>query len=146
MPRAVIRLARAACVAWAALLPMPVPAAADVLDRLMGRPWSHVRPEGGACEEAFWFELNPERSRLTVRLNEPVPSRDIVGDTFHYQLREVHETTARMFLEHETWRDGSGQLVEWWLILLGPDSFAWRRSDWPIWNLTPLRYRCALPG
>ena len=77
----------------------------------MGAQWSDTPPEGGDCVAPFWFDLDPGRARLTVRMEEPIPSREIVGDTFHYQIREVHETSARMFLEHETLRDDTGALV-----------------------------------
>ena len=129
-----------ACLIWAST------ADADALNLLMGAKWSDTRPQAGECADPFWFELNQSRTRLTVRLETPVPSRDITGDTFHYQIREVHETTVRMFLEHETLRDDSGALVEWWLVHLGPGAFAWRRSDWQWWMLTPTRHRCLLPG
>lgn len=60
-----------------------------------------------------------------------------------YEVRGHDQNRIRAFLLHEDRRDAEGTLVEWELILISPDVYVWRRSDWPREASTAPIKRCA---
>ena len=59
-----------------------------------------------------------------------------------YEVRGHTPNSIRAFLLSEPRRDTTGQLVEWDLVLLGADRYAWHRSDWPAGGTTIPLERC----
>ena len=63
--------------------------------------------------------------------------------TARYAVRGHDRNRIRAFLLHEDRRDAEGKLVEWDLVLLSPDVYVWRRSDWPLDASTNPVHRCS---
>lgn len=112
----------------------------DVLTEIQGT-W-------GWAEGEFTCETNPHTIRLSedARLLTFTYPHPIVEETGQkesvYEVLGHEDHVIRLFLRSETRRDSSGALVEWDLIMLSPDEYVWRQSDWPEDMSTRLLERC----
>ena len=109
---------------------------------------SEIQGTWGWVDGQFTCETNPH----TIRLSEDgrwltfTYPRPIVEETGRkesvYEVLGHGDYVIRLFLTSETRRDEAGELVEWDLIMLSPDEYVWRQSDWPEEMSTPLLERC----
>ena len=102
-------------------------------------------------EGDFTCETNPHTIRLSEdgrRLTFSYP-HPIVEETGRkesvYEVLGHGQHVIRLFLESETRTDEAGELVEWDLIMVSPDGYVWRQSDWPRDMSTALLERCPAP-
>lgn len=63
-----------------------------------------------------------------------------------YDLQEMTPSHIRGFMQGEDRRTDGGDLVVWDLVLTGPDSYAWHRTDWVTGALTKEVHRCPEPA
>jgi hypothetical protein len=59
-----------------------------------------------------------------------------------YDSLRLTPTRIRGAIRGETRRTDSGVPVVWDLVMIGPDEYRWRRTDWRFWQFTRgvLRY------
>ena len=112
---------------------------------------SDIQGTWGWVEGDFTCETNPHTIRLSEdgrRLTFSYP-HPIVEETGRkesvYEVLGHGQHVIRLFLESETRTDEAGELVEWDLIMVSPDGYVWRQSDWPRDMSTALLERCPAP-
>lgn len=115
----------------------------DVLTEIQGT-W-------GWAEGEFTCETNPHTIGLSedgrwLTFTYPHPIVEETGRKESvYEVLGHGEHVIQLFLTSETRRDSSGALVEWDLIMLSPDEYVWRQSDWPEDMSTRVLERCPTP-
>lgn len=85
------------------------------------------------------LQLTLSYARVTPHLLEPDP-------VAVYEVESANAVSAHVRLRGENRLDEVGAPVTWDIIVLSPDAYCWRRSDWPPHACTPARARCGSDG
>jgi hypothetical protein len=120
----------------------PAPPSDDVLAEIQGT-WGWTDGELSCETNPHTIRLSDDGRRLTFSYPHPIVEETGRAESV-YEVLGHGESTLRLFLTSETRRDAAGTLVEWDLIMLSPDAYVWRQSDWPAEVSTGLIERC--PG
>lgn len=119
-----------------------VPAGNDIRKTVAGR-WTWTTDKKG-CANAHIIAFSDDGKIMTI----VQPSSDIGGgdaSTTTYDITLVTQSTIRGAIRGETRLTDDGKPVVWDLVLVGPDTYRWRRTDWSsAWSYTPSIVRC--PG
>lgn len=109
------------------------------LATLLPGTWA-TRIDGHACDEnPHKVSLGEDGKVFSVRFRQP-PLEDS-KDLFSYSVIDFGDDFLRMKMDGETRKTDAGELVVWDLALVSPDSYCWRRTDWPS-SCSELRTRC----
>ena len=103
-------------------------ATAGVLDKLVGT-WDTVPIYRGGCEGDAYFhtiEVSPDKQRLTFKHLKPIQGPDGPIQQYTYKVLYEDEDRVTLFLEGETRKNPSGDLLIWVFILERPDYYRWR--------------------
>jgi len=119
-----------------------VPAGSDIRKTVAGR-WTWTTDKKG-CANAHIIAFSDDGKVMTI----VQPSSDIGGgdtSTTTYDITMVSQSAIRGAIRGETRLTDDGKPVVWDLVLVGPDTYRWRRTDWfSAWGYTPSIVRC--PG
>ena len=111
--------------------PQPGP---SVRETIVGN-WGLATETGSCTEKPHTISFSDDGSQLYVRYT------DTLGQGT-YRIVAEGLNHLRLALRDEVQKTESGELVEWDLVLLTPDSYSWHRADWPEGHRTwPVR-RC----
>jgi hypothetical protein len=103
--------------------------------------WAWERGGDGCERDPHTITFSPDWSLMFLRTREPLDPvtgrREAV-----YEVRGHGPNYIRAFMRDEDRRDERGELVEWDLVLLSPDRYVWRRSDWKRTSSTAPVERC----
>jgi hypothetical protein len=114
---------------------------APIFERMIGT-WGWL--EGDLTCQVNPHTISFSRDLKFMHFRYPAPVDTATGRReAQYEVRSYTDTSFRVFLQHESRRDSTGQLVEWDLVLLGNDRYTWHRSDWPAGGTTNYLARCA---
>jgi hypothetical protein len=100
--------------------------------------WNWV---GEGCDKnPFILSPSPDGSTITLSSTEP----DSAGTLHRTEYRVLEQASAfvRGQITDEDRRTASGKLVVWDFVVLSPDRFCWRRTDWPSTGCTKPLQRC----
>ena len=109
---------------------------------------SEIQGTWGWVDGQFTCETNPHTIRLSedgrwLTFTYPHPIVEETGrNESVYEVLGHRGYVIRLFLESETRKDATGELAEWDLIMLSPNEYVWRQSDWPEDMSTALLERC----
>jgi hypothetical protein len=117
----------------------------SVLELIRGT-WGWTVPEKLSCTE------NPHTIEVSVDGTEMIlshahPHRNFTGkvssEPTHYDVGHVVADRVRMNIRGEQRTTPTGELVAWDLIMLSPNEYCWRRTDWEATSCTPSIVRCS---
>jgi hypothetical protein len=117
--------------------PPPSPVFASVADT-----WGWVEGTHTCATNPHTISFSPDWKYIDFAYAQPVDSATGRRHA-RYEVRGHDRDRIRAFLLHEDRRDAEENLVEWDLILVSPDLYAWHRSDWPLDSSTPPVQRCS---
>jgi hypothetical protein len=108
----------------------------DALARLAGT-WEIVSASGSTgCDRGQTFTPTADNRYVTL------DQHDAEGaDNSRYIVLQVHNDRVLMFIEGEERLTAQGDPVIWWAVFDGPNTFRWRRYDWPATALTDALWR-----
>ena len=97
--------------------------------------------EGASCEDnPHTLEFSGNGKKMTLRyaksLDENPPTEAV------YKIVREGPGFIRMEKTGETEKTTDGKLVAWDLVLLGPSSYCWHRTDWQPGGCTQPAKRC----
>lgn len=95
--------------------------------------WETSQPRCGDAAGTFWFAADGRQ----VHVNVPA-GRNVV-----YDVLADEGQTMRLRVVGEARTTDAGTPIEWDLVMLNPDTFCWRRTDWTAGTCTALLKRCA---
>jgi hypothetical protein len=120
--------------------PYSVPAGADIRKTVAGR-WTWTTDKEG-CANAHIISFSGDGKVMTI----VQPSDDIAAPdqlTTTYDISRVTQSAIRGAIRGEKRLRDDGKPVVWDLVLVGPDEYRWRRTDWVSpWGYTPGIVRC----
>jgi hypothetical protein len=119
-----------------AALPPPSPVFASVTGT-----WGWVEGSHTCATNPHTIRFSPDWRYMDFSYPQPVDSATGRRHA-RYEVRGHTERSIRAFLLYEDRRDAGETLVEWDLILVSPDLYVWRRSDWPPNSSTNAIQRC----
>lgn len=93
----------------------------------------------------WWQPWRKLTDRRVMTLLSPEPYTDsagIVHRTTEYDVLEHSRGRIRGAIRGETRRTEGGEPVVWDLVLVGPNTYRWHRTDWPIGAFTKAVRRC----
>jgi hypothetical protein len=120
-----------------AALPPPSPVFASVAGT-----WGWVEGNHTCATNPHTIRFSPDWKYIDFAYAQPVDSATGRRHS-RYEVRGHDRNRIRAFLLHEDRRDAPKKLVEWDLILVSPDLYVWRRSDWPLDSSTNPVQRCS---
>lgn len=131
-----LAIAALGCRAPASTTPAPAP----VFETVIGT-WGWTEGDLNCRTNPHAISFSPDWKVMYLRYLAAV---DTTGRLeARYEIRGHAPTSIRAFLLDETRRDSTGRLVEWDLVLLTADRYAWHRSDWPAGGTTVPLERCS---
>jgi hypothetical protein len=110
--------------------------AQSTVERLAG-VWEVVSPTGrSGCDAAQTFAVSADGRYVDLT------ERDAEGVyTARYIVLQAQPDRILMFIEGEARLTAQGDPVIWWAVFDGPDTFRWRRYDWPQTAMTDAQWR-----
>jgi hypothetical protein len=99
--------------------------------------------DGVRCgENPHTIEFLPDGRTMTLSYEKGVDDAPRLVAT--YTLIGEGPGCMRMKLQGETRETESGDLVQWDLVFLSPDSYCWHRTDWQEGGCTQPAVRCSV--
>jgi len=86
------------------------------------------------------ISVTPDQKQMILRNREPVDSTGL--QEARYDIVSYSGPTIRLSMHGETRRTPAGDLVLWDLVLLDPNFYAWRQTDWLPYRFTRILERC----
>lgn len=97
--------------------------------------------EGGTCDvNPHRISFSQDRMTMELRYSKGVNGKPAAEAT--YRVKGKGKDFLRMKMDGEKRRSDRGILVEWDLVLVTPDSYCWRRTDWEPDDCTVEAIRC----
>lgn len=97
--------------------------------------------EGGTCDvNPHVISFSKDRMTMNLRYSKGVEGKPAPEAT--YRIIGKGQDFLRMKMDGERRRTDRGVPVQWDLVLLAPDSYCWRRTDWRSDDCTPAASRC----
>jgi hypothetical protein len=133
---------------WSARVsPYALPAGADIRKTVAGR-WDWTTHAATCTDSAHVIAFPGDGKTMTITSQFPIVDslgRDHTVST--YDIRLSTPSFIRGAIRGETRMTSAGTPVVWDLVLVGPDEYRWRRTDWSTpWGYTGSIVRCpAMP-
>ena len=117
----------------------------DIFQLLSGT-WDKPGKPGTCRDDASRIHFSDDHSEMTLtsarRVNDSVI---VVGSRPKvYQIREVDRHHIRAVVRGDSVLAATGRPPVWELVLVSPNAYRWRRSDWEAGDYTSRRVRCDL--
>ena len=122
--------------------PYEVPPGRDVYAVIEGT-WDWAGRPGTCRDNPHTLAFSPDGETLLLMSERPIDG-DTAGQTTRYAIRRVTRSGVRGAIHGETRRTAAGDPVVWDLVLTGPNSYRWHRTDWREGGYTAEVVRC--PG
>jgi hypothetical protein len=129
---------------WASRVrPYFVPAGVDIRTRVAGR-WDWTNRGSPCGDSAHVIAFTGDGKQMTItQQNRWVDSLGRDRTTSTYDIQSVTRSTIRGAIRGEERRTPDGLPVVWDLVLVSPDEYRWRRTDWSTsWSYTAPVVRC----
>ncbi|HTK53944.1 MAG TPA: DUF2569 family protein [Gemmatimonadaceae bacterium] len=116
-----------------------VPAGSDIRTTVAGQ-WTWTTDTEG-CANAHTIAFSDDGTVMTiVQPSRTISSTDV---TTTYDIKLATQSMIRGAIRGETRLDKDSKPVVWDLVLVGPNTYRWRRNDWTTaWGYTPSIVRC----
>ncbi len=123
-----------------AAIAAPALGPADPLVAIVG-DWQVIDTVAGTtqqdCSKAQTFAISSDAREIVLT------EKWAANWTARYRVVRAEPTRVLTIIEDEKRVTDVGDPVLWWLIFEGPDSFRWRRYDWPRTEATSTQWqRC----
>ncbi len=119
-----------------------VPGDVDIQDAIAGR-WDWGDAESFCRGSGHTISFSEDRTLMHLVMDQPwTDSAGVEHREAVYELRAMSNRHVQGFMRGETRRTDAGELVVWDLVLTGPDTYAWHRTDWSPGGLTKENRRC----
>jgi hypothetical protein len=129
--------------AWAGRVhPYALPAGTDIRTAVAGR-WDWTT-RAAPCGDSAHVIAFPDGKVMTIaQQNRWVDSLGRDRTTTTYDIQSVTSSAIRGAIRGEERMTPDGRPVVWDLVLVGPDEYRWRRTDWSSpWGYTRAIVRC----
>lgn len=122
-----------------------MPDSGDVFAVVKGT-WDWEGAEGFCRKDPHSISFTTDRQVMVFRPREPyTDSAGVVHQMTEYDVVEHTRGRIRGAIRGETRRTARGEPVVWDLVLAGPNTYRWHRTDWPLGAFTKSLRRCP-PG
>ncbi|HEY8258652.1 MAG TPA: hypothetical protein VIG08_13430 [Gemmatimonadales bacterium] len=122
--------------------PYRVPEGRDVFMVAAGT-WDWEGAEEFCRKNPHTITFTSDRRVMTLRSAEPhTDSAGIARSVTEYEVLEHSPGRIRGAIRGETRRTAGGKPVVWDLVLIGPNTYRWHRTDWPLGTFTKPVRRC----
>jgi hypothetical protein len=130
---------------WAQVVPYEPPAGSDVFAVAQGSWDWRNRGDSTCVVDPHTIAFSSDRRTMTLTSRKPFKQMGgRMGTVTTYEVRGSTRSSVRGFITGETRRTDGGQAVVWDLVLTGPDSYRWHRTDWEEGAYTDEIVRCPL--
>lgn len=122
--------------------PYEPPADTDIFAVVEGK-WAWTTSDSGCAGEWHRIAFTPDRGVMTIAASKPYERPDGTLDSIAvYDVLSHTRVSIRGAIRGETRLTDAGVPVVWDLVLRGPNSYAWHRTDWVRGALTREIERC----
>jgi len=122
-----------------------LPDGTDIFSVVEGT-WGWVDGDASCATNPHTITFNADRSLMMIVFrNDHTPKKDQFdkeNSKAHYEVRGHSRSHIRGFMLDEKRLTDTGELVLWDLVLTGPNSYRWHRTDWPDDGYTGEVVRC----
>jgi hypothetical protein len=120
--------------------PYVVPDGSDIF-RVVAGVWDWSGADGFCSSDPHTISFTPDRRYMVLTFKKPEKEKS-TGQVVRYEIRGHTRSSIRGFIEDETRRTESGELVVWDLVLMSPNEYRWHRKDWEEGGYTKGVLRC----
>jgi hypothetical protein len=104
----------------------------DVFSKVAGT-WEWKDLIGTERSNPYTIVFTDKNRAAVFTLNNPSKRIDgRSGNTYTYKILHHDEKSITMSLDGETRKTQTGDFVVWTIVLIEPDVYCWRRSDWQL--------------
>lgn len=122
--------------------PYEVPAGKTVFDVVQG-VWKWTSSDSSCLHVRHTISFTPDHKVMIVTHNKAYQNTDGTRDSvWYYDILKYDRSSIEGAIRGETRRTPRGDLVVWDLVLKGPDTYAWHRTDWLPRSTTASIRRC----
>lgn len=121
------------------------PREATIFDQLPGQ-WAAQVDGKVDCSDAQVISFDKDRTTATFSFTKPFKNDD--GQTVTTAVYKVLRTKGQgitLYLNGEKRETAGGDPIVWTLVLIKPDAYVWRQTDWGPGESTVPFIRCAAP-
>lgn len=111
---------------------------------LLSGAW--VGPSPGSCgDNPHTISFDDDRSSMVLSYRRPIDGPLDSARVFRYRILAVADTALRVEIVEppETRRNAFGELVVWDLVVVNPQVYRWRATDWSDGVFTKDVKRCS---
>ena len=112
----------------------------DPVDVITQGRWNWDGAEGFCKDTTHNVRFNEDRSRMYVNFYHG-HSNDLI-ETTEYIVKNRNGAILSTKMVGEDYKDSSGNLVSWDLIVNSETEYCWRRSDWIETRCSAARLKC----
>jgi hypothetical protein len=125
------------------LIAEPYTAPAGDVFAVAAGTWDWAGADGFCQKDPHTITFSPDRALMTLTPRQPwTDSTGTVHERFEYDVQEYTAGHIRGRIRGETRMTEQGEPVVWDLVLVGPNTYRWHRTDWPLGMLTNPVHRC----
>ncbi|HWH02164.1 MAG TPA: hypothetical protein VN674_00615 [Gemmatimonadales bacterium] len=122
--------------------PYEAPAGKTVFDVAQG-VWKWTTSDSSCLQVRHTISFTPDRKVMIITHNKSYPTDHGTRDSVsYYDILRYDRSSIEGAIRGETRRTSKGALVVWDLVLKGPDTYAWHRTDWLPRSTTASVRRC----